>query len=200
MDKYRKEDIFCFFGDFGVTRPFESYTWHHRFTWDRKNIPGGHCDSSEGETNRQVEKQRRGVAKRQIDRRTATMIRQVERKNISKAEWKIILSARQMCQMHHFTKHAPYRVGGGCECVCAFTLSTSCGVADSRVSPPVTQWRARMPYWLSPISSSQSHTCSVLHLEKGIFRFLTRWGEKTEDEHRRQKLILNNEHTDWTNV
>lgn len=79
-----------------------------------------------------------------------------------------LLWAGEMAQMYHWILN--YRN------VCTF--SSSCGLADSSVWPLVTQWRARMLYWPSPMSSSQSHTCSVLHFEKGIFRSLKWWKEK----------------------
>lgn len=133
-----------------------------QFTWDRKNVPGGNCDSSDSETNKQVEKQRRALLN---------------------ATW----TDRQQQWFDRWNREIFRDV---CACVC--TLSRSCGVADSRLWPLVTQWRARMPYWPSPISSSQSHTCSVFHLEKGIFKFLTWWGGKTEDE----KQTHDGAHTD----
>lgn len=82
-------------------------------------IPGGQCDSSEGETNKHARAET-GVAKRYVDRRKASTIRQVEQKNISTAEWEIILSARQL---HHFKQPALCRVGS--VCLCVFTLSMS---------------------------------------------------------------------------
>lgn len=132
--------------------------------WGRQN------DSVEGETNKQGWKAETGIAKCQKDRQTATMIGQVELENIWRAEWRIIMLAKP--RQHDIWLRS--RCGG----LCVRTLSRSCGLADSRVWPLVTQWRARMPYWPNPISSSQSHTCSVLHLEKGVFKSLARWEER----------------------
>lgn len=54
----------------------------------------------------------------------------------------------------------------------SLTFSKSWGVADSSVCPLSTHCRVRLTYWPSPKSSSQPHTCSLVHWPNGTLMSL----------------------------